>query len=53
MNNDITMERETDNRIGDNIETYLHDTAEEIQKCLNCKKRECDNCLGIAYKGVR
>ena len=43
----------TDNIREDDIYIYLHDTAEEIQKCLNCKKRECDNCLGIAYKGVR
>lgn len=22
-----------------------YDTPEDIQKCLNCQKPECDNCL--------
>lgn len=24
---------------------FDYDTPEEIQKCLNCQKPECDNCL--------
>lgn len=27
------------------FDEFLHDTAENIQKCLNCKKKECTNCL--------
>ena len=26
-------------------ERYEGDSPEDIQKCLNCKKKECDNCL--------
>lgn len=26
--------------------TFLFDSPEAIAKCLNCKKPECDNCLG-------
>lgn len=25
---------------------FLYDSPEVIDKCLNCKKPECDNCLG-------
>ena len=27
------------------FEDYLHDTMEDIQKCLSCDKVECTNCL--------
>lgn len=27
------------------IAEYIHDTQEQIQKCLNCDKPECTNCL--------
>jgi hypothetical protein len=37
--------KQTDNRQEDNIDIYLHDTAEDIQLCLNCKKPKCTNCL--------
>ena len=40
--------RINDNQMGDNIDQYLYDTADEIQKCLSCTKKECTNCL--AYK---
>lgn len=25
---------------------YTYDDQEDIQKCLNCTKEECTNCLG-------
>ena len=25
--------------------TFDYDSPEEIQKCLNCQKEDCDNCL--------
>lgn len=25
---------------------YTYDNKEDIDKCLNCKKKECTNCLG-------
>ena len=28
---------------------YMHDSQEDIQKCLNCKKPKCGNCLGYVY----
>jgi hypothetical protein len=24
---------------------YTYDSKEDIEKCLNCKKSECNNCL--------
>ena len=24
---------------------FLYDSKEDIEKCLNCKKSECNNCL--------
>lgn len=24
---------------------YMYDSYEDIQKCLNCSKPECNNCL--------
>ena len=27
------------------LDEYLHDDPEDIQKCLNCDKPECTNCL--------
>ena len=29
------------------FENYIHDTPENIQKCLNCDKPECTNCLWV------
>lgn len=28
---------------------YTYDSREDIQKCLNCTKKECNNCLGHYY----
>lgn len=28
---------------------YTYDSMEDIQKCLNCTKKECTNCLGQFY----
>lgn len=28
---------------------YTYDNAEDIAKCLNCDKVECNNCLGNFY----
>ena len=25
---------------------YTYDCKEDIERCLNCKKAECDNCYG-------
>ena len=27
------------------INKYLHDSKEDIEKCLFCEKKECNNCL--------
>lgn len=27
------------------FEDYIHDTPEQIKKCLSCDKPECTNCL--------
>ena len=27
------------------IDKYLHDSIEDIKKCLSCEKSECNNCL--------
>lgn len=32
--------------MGDSKDLYFVDTDEMIKKCLNCKKKTCDNCLG-------
>lgn len=29
------------------FEDYIHDSMEDIQKCLNCTKAECTNCLWV------
>ena len=29
------------------FEDYIHDSPEQIQKCLNCDKPECTNCLWV------
>lgn len=34
----------------DVIDIYLHDSPADIQKCLNCPKKECTNCLEYAPK---
>ncbi len=39
-------DKDDDNLQEDNIDIYLHDSPEEIQQCLNCKKKTCTNCLG-------
>ena len=28
------------------------DTPENVQKCLNCQKPKCGNCLGYVYRKV-
>lgn len=28
---------------------YTYDSPEAIQKCLNCPKPECTNCLGYIF----
>lgn len=30
---------------------YLHDSPEDIQECLNCKKPTCRNCLAYRKEG--
>jgi hypothetical protein len=40
---DLTMEEK---KIIDlDFEDFIHDSPEDIQKCLNCTKEECTNCL--------
>jgi hypothetical protein len=29
---------------------HFCDSPENIQKCLNCTRKKCGNCLGYAYK---
>lgn len=36
-----------------NNETYLHDTREDIDKCLSCQKAVCDDCLKAPKKRGR
>jgi hypothetical protein len=33
------IEKETENNF------YTYDSKEDIEKCLNCTKTECNNCL--------
>lgn len=38
---------------GDNPENdliHFHDSPEEIQECLNCKRKTCRNCLELRKK---
>ena len=33
-------------REGYHLGSGAHDTKEQIQKCLNCEKIKCTNCMG-------
>lgn len=28
---------------------YTYDCKEDIERCLNCKKKECNNCYGNVF----
>ena len=40
-----------ENRVEPEEPIHTCDSPEQIQKCLNCTKPDCDNCLRFGYKG--
>lgn len=39
------MAKTEDKELVHNEEIYFHDSPEDIQKCLNCTKPKCNDCL--------
>lgn len=47
--NDHLRNRKKQGAPGETDDTHFCDSPENIQKCLNCKKPKCGNCLGYVY----